>query len=206
MITVNLLNGMEAQGMDSDMDHLLTPAQKRAKTMEAKKKSMLEQMGVDTTPKKVKRKRKPMTAEQREAAAERLALARAKKNKGKEPSAHPRVLELDPDHPLSYYNIKEQLKEWRDKVKSIRHQKDSKESSQRLEFQIAENYVKNLGIWLRDGVWCDNRYGAARESVMEYVCYAPACDKDGNVKRDVGVFYSDIGKTWTKELAEEHRA
>jgi hypothetical protein len=172
---------MEAQGMDSDMDHLLTPAQKRAKTMEAKKKSMLEQMGVDTTPKKVKRKRKPMTA-------------------------HPRVLELDPDHPLSYYNIKEQLKEWRDKVKSIRHQKDSKESSQRLEFQIAENYVKNLGIWLRDGVWCDNRYGAARESAMEYVCYAPACDKDGNVKRDVGVFYSDIGKTWTKELAEEHRA
>lgn len=192
--------------MSNDMDHLLTPAQKRAKTMEAKKKSMLEQMGVDTTPKKVKRKRKPMTPEQREAAVERLALARAKRSAGKEPKAHPRVLELDPEHPLSYYNVKEQLKVWRDKVKSIRHQKDSKDSKQRQEFQIAETYVKNLGIWIRDGVWCDNKYGAARESDMEWVCYALAYDKNGNVKRDVGVFYPDIGMTWTKELAKEQRA
>lgn len=192
--------------MSEDMDHLLTPAQKRAKTMEAKKKSMLEQMGVEERkPIKVKRKRKPMTPEQKAAAVERLAKARAKKNAGKEPKAHPRVLELDADHPLSYYNVKEQLKHWRDKVKSIRHQRESKDSKQRLEFQIAENYVKNLGIWLRDGVWCDDRYGAARESKMEYVCYALAYDKDGNPKRDVGTFYPDIGCTWTREMAEANR-
>lgn len=191
--------------MPSDLDHLLTPAQKRAKTMEAKKKSMLEQMGVEERkPTKVKRKRKPMTPEQKIAAAERLALARAKRNIGKEPNAHPRVLAFDPDHPLSYVNSKAILKEWREKLKSIRHQKDAKDSKQRQEYQIAEAYVKNLGIWIRDGVWCDHKYGAARQNTMEYVCIAPAKDKDGNVKRDVGTYYPDIRAVWTKEMACEH--
>ena len=62
--------------MSDEMDHLLTPAQKRARTRERKKQAMLEQMGVE--PRKAvkpRRKRKPMTEEQRAAAVERLAKA-----------------------------------------------------------------------------------------------------------------------------------
>jgi len=188
----------------SDMDHLLTPAQKRAAKKEAKKQAMLEEIGITVKPTKIKRTRRKMTEEQREAAAERLAIARAKKNAGKEPSAHSRVLELDPDHPLSYNNSKENLKFWRDKLKSIRHQKDSKESSQRQEYQVAETYVKNLGIWVRDGVYLDHKYGAKRESKMEYICVTPARYSDGSIKRTQGVYYSDLGQVWTQELAKEY--
>ena len=189
----------------SDMDHLLTPAQKRAAKREAKKQAMLEQMGIEPRkPTKVKRTRRKMTDEQRAAAAERLAAARAKKNAGKEPNAHPRVLELDSDHPLSYNSSKENLKFWREKLKSIKHQKDSKESVQRQEYQIAEAYVKNLGIWIRDGVYLDNKYGAKRESTMEYACITPARHPDGSIKRTQGVYYSDLDAVWTQELAKEY--
>ena len=59
----------------SDMDHLLTPAQKRAAKREAKKQAMLEQMGIEPRkPTKVKRTRRKMTDEQRAAAAERTFL------------------------------------------------------------------------------------------------------------------------------------
>jgi len=188
----------------SDMDHLLTPAQKRAAKREAKKQAMLEELGATVKPTKVKRTRRKMTEEQRAAAAERLAIARAKRSAGKEPNAHPRVLELDADHPLSYTNSKENLKFWRDKLKSIRHQRESKESAQREEYQIAESYVKNLGIWIRDGVYLDSKYGAKRESTMEYICITPAKHKDGSIKRTQGVYYSDLGQVWTQELAKEY--
>ena len=52
----------------------LTAAQKARKTREAKNKRALEELGFERG--KVKRKRKPMTAEQKKAAVERLAKAR----------------------------------------------------------------------------------------------------------------------------------
>ncbi len=192
--------------MSDEMDHLLTPAQKRAKTREAKKLKTLEQMGIEPRKKtKVKRTRKPMTPEQKAAAVERLAVARAKRNAGKEPNAHPRVLAFDEDHVLSFKNSKETLKEWREKLKSIKSQKDSKDTKQRAEYLECENYVKNLGVWIRDGVWLDHKYGRKHDQVMEYVCTAMAYDKFGNPKRDVGTYYPDIREVWTKEMNDEHR-
>jgi len=190
---------------DDQMDHLLTPAQKRARNKAKKQESMLQEMGVaPRKATKVKRKRKPMSPEQKAAAVERLAAARAKKNAGKEPNAHPRLLALEDDHPLSYPNSKENLKMWRDKVKSTRHQKDSKDSGQRQEFQIAETYVKNLNIWIKDGVYLDSKYGAKRESTMEYACITPARHPDGTIKRTQGVYYRDLDAIWTQELAKEY--
>ena len=192
--------------MSDEMDHLLTPAQKRAKTREAKQQAMLDKMGVEPRkPKKVKRKRKPMSPEQKAAAVERLALARAKRNAGKEPNCHPRVQAFDEDHALSFKNSKETLKEWREKLKSIRHQKDSKDRVARAEYQECENYVKNLSVWIRDGVWLDHKYGRKHDQVMEYVCLAMAYDENGIPKRDVGTYYADIGMVWTKEMQKEER-
>ena len=188
----------------SDMDHLLTPAQKRAAKKEAKQKAIREELGIE--PPKKKRTRKPMTEEQRAAAAERLKKARAARAPSKTPAAHPRVLELDDDHPLSLVNSKATLKEWKEKLSSIRAQKDSKDTKLRAEYQLTENYVKNLGVWIRDGVWLDHKYGIKHDQVMEYIVYAPAYDKDGVIKRDVGYYYPDIGCVWTKELAKEYNA
>lgn len=184
----------------------LTPAEKRAKTLEVKKKKMLEQMGVEPRKKtKAKRKRKPMTEEQKEAARERLAKARAKRAPAKSSNVHPRVQELEDEHPLSLVATKAILAEYKDKLSSIRGQKDSKNSSERMEYQITENYVRNLQIWIKDGVWLDHKYGAKMQNSMSYICYAPSFDKDGNVSRTKGTYYSDIGQVWTDELKEEYK-
>lgn len=113
-----------------------------------------------------------MTEEQKAKARENLAKARAARAPAKNSSIHPAVAALPDDHPLSAVKVKAWLKFNKDKLKSIKHQKDSKESKLRMEYQITENYVKNLGVYLRDNVWLDHRYGERGESKMEYITIA----------------------------------
>ena len=125
-------------------------------------------------PPKVRKKRKPMTEEQRAAAAERLAKARLARGITGTKNVHPDVLSLPEDHPLAYAKVKEWLKYNEDLLKSIKSQKTSKDSQQRMEYHITENYVKNLKIYIRDNVWCDHRYGKLMENKMEWVAVVPA--------------------------------
>ena len=122
---------------------------------------------------KPRKKRKPMTEEQKAKARENLAKARAARAPAKNSSIHPDVAALPEDHPLSADKVKAWLKYNKDKLKSIKHQKDSKESKLRMEYQITENYVKNLGVYLRDNVWLDHRYGERGENKMEYITIVP---------------------------------
>ena len=183
-----------------DMEHLLTPAQKRANKRDAKKRALIEEIGSVQKVTKVKRKRKPMTPEQRAAASERLALARAKRAPAKNSSVHPDVLALPDDHPVSYVKVKEWLKYNKDLLKSIKGQKDSKDSKQRQEFQIADAYVKNINSYIANGIWLDHKYGRLMESSTGSICIALAYDEKGNPRRTVGTFYPDLGVEWTKEM------
>jgi hypothetical protein len=182
-----------------------SPAEKRAETKDRKKRAMLENLGVDSNqkPKKVKRKRKPMTEEQRAAAIERLAIARSKRKPAKNSSIHPDVLALEDDHPLSAENVKEWLKYNKDHLKAIKAQADSKDTKDRAEFQIVTAYVKNLGVYLKDNVWCDHRYGKLMEKPIKTICHALSYDENGNPKRTIGTHYPDVGEVWTKEMQEE---
>mgnify|MGYP003632120962 CR=1 FL=1 len=92
---------------------------------------------------KPRKKRKPMTPEQRQAAGERLAKAREK-----------RLLENPPQY-------------------------------------------------LRDGVYCDTMYGEHQQNKILYRCVAMAYHPDGTPKRSTGVFYPDLGRTWTGEIHDE---
>ena len=132
-----------------------------------------DELGI-TPPKKIRKKRKPMTEEQRAAAIERLAKARAARGITGTKNVHPDVLALPDDHPLAYNKVKEWLKYNQDYLKSIKNQKDSKDSTQRMEYQVTENYVKNLKIYIKDNVWCDHRYGEKMEHKMEWVAIVPA--------------------------------
>lgn len=132
-----------------------------------------EELGIKPPP-KVRKKRKPMTEEQRAAAIERLAKARAARGITGTKNVHPDVLALPEDHPLAYAKVKEWLKYNTDYLKSIKRQKDSKDSKERLEYQVVENYVKNLKVYIRDNVWLDHRYGEKMENKMEWVVTSPA--------------------------------
>ena len=182
-----------------EMEHLLTPEQKRANKRDAKKRALHQELG-STVVKATKRKRKPMTPEQRAAASERLAIARAKRAPAKNSSVHPDVLALPDDHAVSYVKVKEWLKYNTELLSGLKSQKDSKESKQRQEFQVTEAYVKNLKVYIKDGIWLDHRYGKLMESTTGTVSLALAYDAKGNVRRDVGTFYPDLGLVWTNEM------
>ena len=140
---------------------------------EKKMQKIRDELGI-TPPKKIRKKRKPMTEEQKAAAAEILAKARAARGITGTKNVHPDVLALPEDHPLAYAKVKQWLDYNKDRLKSIKHQKDSKESSLRMEYQITENYVKNLKVYIRDSVWCDHRYGERMENEMEWLTVVPA--------------------------------
>jgi hypothetical protein len=140
---------------------------------EEKMAKIREELGIKP-PKKPRKKRKPMTEEQRAAAVERLAKARAARGITGTKNVHPDVLALPEDHPLAYAKVKEWLAYNKDLLKSIKGQKDSKDRAERMEFQVVQNYVKNLRIYLKDNVWCDHRYGKKMENAMEWVTVVPA--------------------------------
>ena len=58
-----------------------------------------------------KRKRKPMSEEQRAAAVERLAKAREARGHDGSSSVHPDLLEMDEDSPIHWKKVRQWVKE-----------------------------------------------------------------------------------------------
>lgn len=147
---------------------------------------------------KTRQKRKPMTDEQKVAAAERLAKARAKKqvSQGDPKGVHPEVLALPDDGSMSLKNVRQWIKTQKELLSSARS--DLRANIKGAESRVAshEGYIRSLERYIRDGVYCDMFYGEHQQYRVRLVCVAPSYDKDGNVKRTYGVFYSDIGGTW----------
>ena len=47
--------------------------------------------------------------------------------------------------------------------------------------------------YLRDGDWVDDFYGEHQQNKINYYCIAMAFHDDGTPKRNVGVYYPDLG-------------
>ena len=156
---------------------------------------------------KVRKKRQPMTEEQKAAAAERLAKAREKKAAADPNYGQSGVAEclrnLPEDYPLHPKKVKVWIKTQKDLASSERRQKRLGNKSANPD--IHESYVRNMKTYLRSGDWIDMFYGEHQEKRVRYRCVALAYDKDGNPKRNVGTFYPDIGMMWTQELQDEER-
>ena len=179
----------------------LTPAQKAAQTRKKNQERALETMGF--TRKKVTRKRKPMTEEQKAAAAERLRIAREKRGADGSKSVHHSIRDLPEDHFLHWKKVKEWIKTNTAELKRIHSYKHSKVSKERQEYADLAVYIDNMKRYLSGGHWSDFRYGEDREKRVRRVCVAMAYHDDGRPKRSYGVWYPDILNTWTKELEEE---
>jgi|TARA_B110000285_G_scaffold223367_1_gene278792 hypothetical protein len=164
--------------------------------------------------KKIRKKRKPMTEDQRQASAERLKKARASRaeknpNYGKS-GIHSSLHNLDEDDDFHPDKIKEWIKIQKDIVSS-----EKKNERNNVKGAIArrishENYIKIMQIYLRDGVWIGLFYGENQESKLQPTCSKLAYHHDGPykgmVKRNVGVWYSDINCAYTKEMFEFDRS
>lgn len=149
----------------------------------------------------VKRKRKPMSEEQRAAAVERLAKARELRGHDGSKSVHPLLLEMDEDSPVHWKKVREWIKEITVELRAKKSFRDSKDAKQRVEYRTLEVYLANLKRYLDSSIWLDSRYGRHRESKTQTVVTTMAYYPDGRPKRSVGNFYTDVGE-YTMEMKE----
>ena len=152
---------------------------------------------------KIRKKRKPMSEEQRAAAGERLKLAREKrmaKNPPTYKNIHPDVLAIPEDQPMSLKSVRNWIKTQKDLMsaerKAMRADTNNKTGAY-SRFNNHQSYIRNLERYLRDGVYADDFYGEYGTSKIKWHCIVPAYDKDGEIKRTHGVFYDDIGTVWS---------
>ena len=177
--------------------------------MARKKKITVETDNSNWKAPKVRKKRKPMTEEQRIAAASRLEKAREKR-KEKNPDygqsgVASDLKDLPEDHPLHPKKIKEWIKTQKDLVSSARSSVRQKIKGAEAQLAMHEGYIKNMQRYLRDGDWVDDFYGEHQQNKIRHRCVAMAYYDDGTPKRSIGVYYSDLGCVYTQELFNEEK-
>ena len=163
---------------------------------------------VDPSKKKVRKKRKPMTEEQKTAAAERLEKARAARAE-KNPdygmsNIHESLRDLPDDYPINPKNVKKWIKTQKDLASGERRNEKKNVKGALARKLMHEAYVRNMQRYLRDGDWVDYFYGEHQEKRITYRCVAQAYywdgPKKGEPKFDVGTYYPMLGTIYTKEM------
>lgn len=168
--------------------------------MATKRQKIREQIAAQSKlkPVKQKRKRKPMTEEQKAAAVERLAKAREARmeKQGGPKNVHPDVLALADDDPLSVKNVRQWIKTQKDLLSAAR--RDERAGVKGAPAKVANHagYIRNLERYIKDGVYTDMFYGEHMQNKMRQVCLHMAYNKDGTPKRTTGVYYHDIAAVW----------
>jgi len=166
-----------------------------------KRMSIREQMGSTVKTVKPKRKRKPMTDEQKAAASERLAKARAARleKQGGPKNVHPDVLKLNDEDPLSAKSVRDWIKTQKELLSTARAEVRSDVKGAAARVSSSEAYIRNLERYIREGVYVDMFYGEYQQSRVRYKSFAYAYDKAGNIKRSYGVFYPDLGGVYISD-------
>ena len=107
--------------------------------------------------------RRKLTQQQKEAAAARLAAARAKKGEPKYSQYNQRVVNLPDDHKLSFKKVRSWIKTNKAKVPALKKAVRLKERGSIARLAITEGYISNMETYLRTGLWLDLFYGEDQE-------------------------------------------
>ena len=162
---------------------------------------------------KKRKKRKPMTEDQHKASVKRLEkarAARAKKNSNYGQSGiHSTLRNLSEDHPTHPDKVKQWIKTQKELASTERAAVRQKVKGSVAKLAKHEGYVRAMQKYLRDGDWIDMFYGEHQEHKVRNRCialgYYSEGPKKGEVKRDVDVYYPDMGCVYTQEMLEEDR-
>jgi len=158
---------------------------------------------------KKRKPRKPMSKEQKAAAAERLKKARAVRAE-KNPdyglsNVNECIRNLPEDHWRHPKRVKKWIKTQKDLAKEARAQVRQKIKGSLAQVAIHEGYIKNMQKYLRDGDWVDIFYGEHQQNKVNYCCVILAYDDEGLAKRNVDTFYPDMGCVYTREMLNSDR-
>jgi len=142
------------------------------------KEKLMEELAPKRT--KVKRRRKPMTEEQKKAAAERLAKAREKRQKANPPEykhIHSSVLAKPDEDTFSRKNVTEWIKHQKGLLAEYRRQERQKVKGATMRVADTQAYIRHCEWYLKNGDWIDNRYGRDAQNTVKWVTVVPAGDK-----------------------------
>ena len=123
---------------------------------------------------KIKRRRKPMTPEQKAAAVERLAKAREAKGPAQHQNIHPEVLAKPDDHFLSLKNVRSWIKSNKEQMSSLRGEVRRDVKGAKSRFHSVEGYIRHMQHYLKHGDWIDNAYGEHQEKSVKWVTIKPS--------------------------------
>ena len=107
--------------------------------------------------------RRKLTQQQKEAAAARLAAARAKKGEPKYSQYNQKVVNLPDDHKLSFKKVRSWIKTNKAKLPLLKKAVRQKERGSIAKLAITEGYISNMESYLRTGLWLDLFYGEDQE-------------------------------------------
>ena len=137
---------------------------------------------------------------------DQLEKARANRKPAEYKNVHPSVLAKPDDNNYSFKKVKEWIRESKDQVSSFnkiaRNSKGTPQEKQKAA-NLRDNkktYIRYCEHYLKHGDWIAMKSGLHEEHTVVPKCIAMAYFPDGTPKRTVGIFYPDLGTTWTKEL------
>ena len=113
--------------------------------------------------------RRKLTQQQKEAAAARLAAARAKKGEPKYSQYNQKVVNLPDDHKLSFKKVRSWIKTNKEKLPLLKKAVRQKERGSIAKLAIVEGYISNMESYLRNGIWLDLFYGEDQEHSTGWV-------------------------------------
>ena len=113
--------------------------------------------------------RRKLTQQQKQAAAERLAAARAKKGEPKYSQYNQKVVNLPDDHKLSFKKVRSWIKTNKAKLPLLKKAVRQKERGSIAKLAIVEGYISNMEGYLRHGIWLDLFYGEDQEHSTGWV-------------------------------------
>ena len=158
--------------------------------------------------KKVRKKRKPMTEDQKQAAAERLKKARearaAKNPEYGKSGIHSSLHNLSDDVPINPKKVKKWIKTQKELASAERRNHKSGVKGALAKMHVHEGYVRHMKTYLRTGDWVDSFYGEHQEKRIRYRCVAQAYywqgPKKGEPKFSVGTYYPMLGTVYSQEM------
>ena len=122
---------------------------------------------------KPRKRRKPMTAAQRVAAAERLEKARAMKAPTQNQSIHPEVLAKPDDDFLSVKNVRSWIKSSKEQLSSLKSEMRRDIKGAKAKVHSKEGYIRNMQHYLKHGDWIDDFYGEYEEKKVRWKTIHP---------------------------------
>ena len=135
----------------------------------------------DPAVKKVRKRRKPMSEEQRVAAVERLAIAREKrfkKNPPKYKNIHPSVLATSEDSIFSLKNVQRWIKTQKGLLQKYRSEVRTNVKGSIAKVASTGGYIRHCEAYLSGGSWIDDFCGEYQEKkVTRFVIAGPRDDE-----------------------------